>query len=382
MRQAFIYLFVFLFVNQACAQDTLYARQVIKYLTSESCLGRGYVKKGLQTAEAYICHELKQNKLQPLFGKSFTQSFFHPVNTFPKACELSVNGKKLVPGLDFIVDPSSCSMTGTFKLQSIDSTHFIQVEGSKNISLSFKDKLTYSVGRKESNFCGFELDRARFKEMPKDLVVNVQNKFIPHFKSKNIGAFIAGTGSSDSCIVFSAHYDHLGAMGKRTFFPGANDNASGVSFVLNLMNYYVTHPPKYKTVFLLFAGEEAGLLGSQFFVESKALDLKKIKFLINLDLLGTGSDGIMVVNGALYEKEFKRLHGINATQNLLKEIKKRGKAANSDHYWFSEAGVPCFFIYTMGGIKAYHDVFDIAKTLPLTKYVDVFKLLVDFTAGF
>ena len=364
------------------AQDSVYARQVIKYLTSETCLGRGYVNNGLHTAEVYITNELKQNKLQALFGKSYTQSFFHPVNTFPKACELSVNGKKLVPGIDFILDPSSCSIKGAFKLQSIDSTHFIQVEGSKNISLSFKDKLTYSVGRKESNFCGFELDRARFKEVPKDIVVKVQNKFIPLFESKNIGAFIAGTSSSDSCIIFTAHYDHLGAMGKQTFFPGANDNASGVSFVLNLIKYYVAHPPKYKTIFLFFAGEEAGILGSQFFVESKAIDLKKIKFLINLDLLGTGSDGIMVVNGSLYEKEFKRLQNINASQNLLKEIKKRGKAANSDHYWFSEAGVPCFFIYTIGGIKAYHDVFDVEKTLPLTEYMDVFKLLVDFTAGF
>lgn len=151
--------------------------------------------------------------------------------------------------------------------------------------------------------------------------------------------------------------------------------------LLNLIKYYTVNPPKYKTVFLFFAGEEAGLIGSKFFVESKVLNLKKIKFLINLDLLGTGNDGIMVVNAFVYQKQFNILNDINFKNGLLiKDIKKRGKAANSDHYWFTEAGVPSFFIYTLGGIAAYHDVFDVAATLPLTDYVDVFNLLVTFTS--
>jgi Zn-dependent M28 family amino/carboxypeptidase len=179
-------------------------------------------------------------------------------------------------------------------------------------------------------------------------------------------------------IVFTAHYDHLGGIGPKVFFPGANDNASGVSMVLNLLKYYSTHRPRYKTVFVFFAGEEAGLLGSSFFVQSNYLPLKNIKFLINLDLLGTGDEGIMVVNGAIHERQFNLLRQINDENGLLPEIKKRGKAANSDHYWFSEKGVPAFFIYTMGGIKAYHDVHDVEKTLPLTKYKATFELLIRF----
>jgi hypothetical protein len=109
--------------------------------------------------------------------------------------------------------------------------------------------------------------------------------------------------------------------------------------------------------------------------------LPKIKFLINLDLLGTGDDGIMVVNATEFRPQFEKLKKINDEKLYVKEIKQRGKAKNSDHYWFSENGVPAFFIYTLGGIKAYHDVFDIEKTLPLTDYNDVFKLLVEFTAN-
>ncbi|PHQ56101.1 MAG: hypothetical protein COA30_05165, partial [Sulfurimonas sp.] len=50
-------------------------------------------------------------------------------------------------------------------------------------------------------------------------------------------------------------------------------------------------------------------------------------------------------------------------------------AANSDHYWFSQRQIPAVFIYTMGGITAYHDVFDKAETLPLTEFNDYSELL-------
>jgi len=63
------------------------------------------------------------------------------------------------------------------------------------------------------------------------------------------------------------------------------------------------------------------------------------------------------------------------------KVNPRGKAANSDHYYFTEKGVPAFFIYTLGGIKAYHDVFDISKTLPLTEYKDLFKLILKFNSS-
>ena len=59
-------------------------------------------------------------------------------------------------------------------------------------------------------------------------------------------------------------------------------------------------------------------------------------------------------------------------------MKARGKAANSDHYWFSEKGIPSFFVYTMGGIKAYHDIYDVSETLPLTEFEDCFRLFRDF----
>jgi aminopeptidase YwaD len=360
------------------SQDTVYARKAIHFLTSKKCFGRGYIHNGLQNAEKFLVTEFKKSTLIPLFDGNYTQSFYHNVNTFPKKCEVKINGKKLRPGIDFIPDPACAPIKGKFTLQKADSVTFFNTEGSTKVGVILKKKLTFSVSKTASAFCSIEMDQNKFKEEIKDIELNIESKLVNDFESKNIGGFIHGSSQSDTMVIFTAHYDHLGGIDDATFFPGANDNASGVSVILNLVKYYKANPSKYKTVFIFFAGEEAGLLGSKYFVDNKTVDLKKIKFLINLDLLGTGDDGIMVVNGAVLEKEFAMLTKINSEKNLVKEIRKRGKAANSDHYWFTEAGVPCFFIYTLGGTTSYHDVYDTENQLPLTDYVDVFKLITTF----
>lgn len=78
--------------------------------------------------------------------------------------------------------------------------------------------------------------------------------------------YIQGTRKPDSMIVLTAHYDHLGGLGNATYFPGANDNASGISMLLSLARYYsnIDHRPEYTMVFIAFGGEEVGLIGSQF----------------------------------------------------------------------------------------------------------------------
>ena len=129
---------------------------------------------------------------------------------------------------------------------------------------------------------------------------------------------------------------------------------------------------------MLFGAEEVGILGSKHFIEHPLFPLENINFVLNMDIMGTGDEGATIVNGAILPEQFELLQKINETEGYLPQIKKRSKAANSDHYWFTEKGIPAFFIYTLGGIKAYHDVDDRAETLPLTKFEDCFRLLRDF----
>lgn len=379
MRVTLLIICFLFFGNFSFAQDTTYARAVIKTLTSKKHFGRGYLNNGLDVAANYIAKELKSSKALPYFSTGYFQWFEFNVNTFPDKVIVKLNNKLLKPGIDYLISPESTTLKGKFSLQKKDSTTYIANNCLIPLTIKVKQKLTYSVATNSTPACSIELLNSKASSALNNVEVNIESKVLTKYINTNVCAYIPGKINNDTIIVFSAHYDHLGGMGKSTFFPGANDNASGVSVLLNLVKYYTKNPPKYKTLFIFFAGEEAGLLGSKYFVESKVVDLKKIKFLVNFDLLGTGDDGIMVVNGYTFEKQFSLLESINKEKNLVKEIKRRGKASNSDHYWFSEAGVPCFFIYTLGGIKAYHDIYDIAKTLPLTDYVDVFKLVTEFT---
>ena len=380
MKQiTFILLIILFFFLNSYSQDTIYARGIIKKLCSKELLGRGYVNNGVNKAAAFISKELKTIGVLK-FGKTYSQKYEFPVNTFPGTMSVEVDGKLIVGGKHYLIEPSAKTLKMRFQLLKKDSATYEAITDKQpyNLTVKLKKKLTYSVATELSNNTVLELLKDSFPNDIKTIDVIFENKFIPHFKSQNLVGYIKGTQQPDSFIVYTAHYDHLGAMGKAAYFPGANDNASGVSVLLNLSKYYKKNPSKYSIAFIFFSGEEAGLLGSKYYSEHPIFPLSKIKFLTNLDLLGTGDNGIMVVNATVFKEQFENLNQINSDKNYVKQIKQRGKAANSDHYWFTEKGVPSFFIYTMGGIQAYHDIYDIEKTLPLTKYIEVCKLLIDF----
>ena len=372
-----------LFVVFCEAQDTTYARQIIKKLTSRELLGRGYVNNGVNKAADFIAKEIKQIGLQK-FGKSYSQPYSFAVNTFPSTITVSVDSKPLTAGKHYLIEPTATTTKAGYQLFKTDSVTYQAIDGRQTAPLKviLKKKLTYTVATHTQSITTIELLKDSFPKELSAIEVQFENKFFPKFKCQNIVGYIKGTQLPDSFLVFTAHYDHLGAMGKEAYFPGANDNASGVSVLLNLAKYFKSHPVKYSVAFIFFSGEEAGLLGSKYYSEHPLFPLQKIKFLTNLDLLGTGDDGAMVVNASVFTSVFEKLNSINNEQHYLKQLKKRGKAANSDHYWFTEKGVPSFFIYTMGGIQAYHDIYDIEKTLPLTDYVDACKLFIEFYKQF
>jgi len=360
----------------APAQDIAFARKMVDTLTSSYFWGRGYTKNGVNNAAAFLTAQFQSYGLTPMDGKNFLQEFSYPINTFPGKMDVAINGVDLVPGRDFIISPDSRGVKGEGTLTKKDSAHFIDIKN--RVIVVLEDKLTFSAEQKVLDYTIIEVDKKLQKTLPKTIKVNIENELIPDFKTGNICGVVKGTSQPDSLIVFTAHYDHLGGMGSATYFPGANDNASGVTQVLTMAKYYAEHPQPYTMAFILFSGEEAGLLGSRYFTENPLIPLKNIRFLVNLDLEGTGVDGITVINATVYPAEFAMLKQVNEKGKYLSKVNSRGKAANSDHYFFTEKGVPAFYMYTLGGIKAYHDIYDISATLPLTEYEDLFNLLIGF----
>lgn len=402
-------------------QDIKYAREVISALCAPEMKGRGYVEAGDKKAAAYIAGEFEKAGLKK-FSKTYFQNFTTPVNSFPGKMSLSINGKKLKPGEDFLIDPGSPGITGKFTVETLTSDDLLNNEiwvnkikqaASKfivvaafdkakyntdqikqiNEVISFlkynrdnptigtlvvsNDKLTWSGSTEVFSRPSFTIKSKVVSEPVTTIEVSADNKFMKSHETRNVVGYIEGS-EKDSLLVFTAHYDHLGMMGKGTMFPGANDNASGVAVLLNLAKQFSSVKPRYTMVFIAFAAEEIGLVGSTYFTEHPLFPLKEIKFLINFDLAGTGDDGIQIVNGRIYQKEFDEIARLNEEGKWLKQIKNRGEACNSDHCMFYKKGVPCFFIYTLGGIQAYHDIDDKAETLPLTEYEDYFNLLLKF----
>lgn len=412
----FIFLVVLLFAASLTAQNIKYARNTINTLCSDGYQGRGYVKNGDGKAAEFIYKELKKLKG---FEVQY-QPFAFTVNSFPSKMEVTVDGKKLKAGTDYMVTPECPTIKGSYKvivaahtifetetaykafIQSLSTdaasylvvidtlpanlsaeasgrlkllkTNTVKVAGFINLT---NKKLMWSVGTEQAATAELMVADKAFDRQAKKIKLNITAELKPH-STNNVLGFIKGTENPDSIIVLSAHYDHLGRMGKKTIFPGANDNASGVAIMLDLANYYSQHPPKCSMLFIGFAAEEAGLIGSYYYVNYPVYPLERMKFLINLDLIGTGEKGIMAVNGLEFTPEYNALTAINTEKGYLSSVQARGKAANSDHYWFTEKGVRAFFFYLMGDFPYYHDPEDRAEILPLTEYEDTFRLIRDF----
>lgn len=365
-----------LLCQQSFGQDLPKAKKTIEHLSSKALWGRGYTNQGMNKAADFIAQEFLSYGLKPMNNGDYRQYLSLPINTFPGKLSASINGQTLVPGKDFIVMPESTSKISSGKLQQTDSITFI--DKAQQVVVLLKDKLTWSVATEQADYAGILIDKKSLTGIPETYNIDIQSVFEPSFRVANLCAMIPGTRCPDSLILITAHYDHLGGMGAETYFPGANDNASGVAFLLNLAAYYASQPQPYSIGFICFAAEEAGLIGSKYYTENPIFPLANIRFLLNVDMVGTGESGITVVNATQHPKEFAALQKINDAQKYLIKINSRGKAANSDHHFFSEKNVPAFFIYTQGGISAYHDILDKSNTLPLTEFSDLFKLFVAF----
>lgn len=414
MKYTISFLLIIFISTNLFGQDSIYTHKIIEALCSNKMSGRAYVKRGDQVAANYIAKEFNAIGLSK-FGKDYFQEFTFSVNTFPSQMEVKYNGRVLIPGIEYLVDPASPSIDFHGKVQyvgikSLDSNTHYDHWGSKihsavidtftskyfsDAAINLKqytsdqrnlllvklsnEKLTWSCSQKQSKVPVITLKSEVFnRNETANFEIKIKNKFIPKYVSRNVIGFIEGTKFKDSFIYVTAHYDHLGMMGSNTMFPGANDNASGIAMMLNLAKYFKINKPKYSIVFIAFSGEEAGLIGSHHYVENPLTPLSDIKFLVNLDLMGNGAEGVMVVNGTINPSEFQLLKTINDKEKYLPAVKIRGKAANSDHYWFAQSGVPAFFFYLMGPYPFYHDVNDQATALPLTNFEQAFMLFQAF----
>ncbi len=417
-KNFFFLIFVFFFNFLSFSQDKKYAKEIIKKLSSEEFLGRGYSHNADKIASNFIKEELEKIPLQK-FDTSFFQNFDISINNFSGKMTVEIDDKKLIPAVDYLIDGISKSCKGEFEIvllnklilqnqklfdefkkkKFLEKVILIDTVGVSNketlqiletliyfntfktaayIEVYDKD-LIFSPSMKEGNSTIIKVKRENISLHSKKIFIDVENQFLQKYETRNIAAFVQG--KTDKFLVFSAHYDHIGEMGENVYFPGANDNASGVAMILDLAKYFANlkEKPNYSIAFLFFSAEEIGLIGSKYFCENPLFEMRNIECLINLDMVGSGEKGITIVNGKVFDEEFNKFTEINGNKNYLKKIKARDKAANSDHYFFYKNNVKSFFIYTLGNYKEYHNIYDKSEELPLNEYENLFKLLIDYS---
>ncbi|MCX7953827.1 MAG: M20/M25/M40 family metallo-hydrolase [Bacteroidales bacterium] len=176
-------------------------------------------------------------------------------------------------------------------------------------------------------------------------------------------------------IIVGAHYDHLGTGGHNTIsrmpdttaiHNGADDNASGVASLLELVRLLKNKKTKKSIMFVAFSAEEMGLIGSSFFVENSPIPIINVKAMLNLDMVGRGSDSIPtltisgVATSAVFEKIIDSLYSIN--KYSFKLNKNPDGDGPSDHASFYYKNIPVLFFNT--GIHIdYHTPFDDADKI-------------------
>ncbi|MDD3859190.1 MAG: M28 family peptidase [Bacteroidales bacterium] len=412
-----LFVFLLFFCFDSNAQNIEKTKERIQILASQEFGGRGYVNFGGDLAAVYIAEQMEKAGLKQ-FGESYFQEFRYNINTFPGKISVKLNNKTLIPGTDFLIGPASPTVKNKYPIFLPDSlllndtikflaelvknnykekAFVIDYAQTQNIDIKkfyinimrynswfgcivelIPEELMWSVSTKVQTYPVVKIKRESFDKKTQMIKLNSKSEYVKDFEARNVIGYVEG--EKDEFIVFTAHYDHLGWMGKDVFIPGAQDNASGTALVLDLADYYSKNKPEYSIAFMLFFGEEAGLFGSTYYVMNPLFDLKKIKAVFNLDMVGTGDDGITVVNGA--EEEYKDIWNlidkINKENEFFTEIKARKESANSDHYPFHAKGVRAVFIYTMGGKTYYHNPKDKPETLTFTGYNQLFGLLTKF----
>ncbi len=199
-------------------------------------------------------------------------------------------------------------------------------------------------------------------------------------------------GQTDEYVIIGAHYDHLG-LGEQfsmapslagTIHPGADDNASGTAGVLELAHYfsalYAGVKPKRGILFLSFAGEELGLLGSGYYANHPELPLAKAVAMINLDMIGRPREGRIFVGGAGTGSTLRAsLDQLTPKYKLNIDYSDNSGYGSSDHTSFTAKQVPVLFFFS-GLHGDYHKPSDTWDKIDAPTAVQVLQLVADIAA--
>jgi aminopeptidase YwaD len=193
---------------------------------------------------------------------------------------------------------------------------------------------------------------------------STMNLFVKRYDTKTVTANMIGLkkGTNDDFIIIGAHHDHLGKGKEKEhnlFYPGANDNASGIATLLYLAEKFKNIPFNCSILFIAFGAEEEGLLGSQYFVKNLPIKKEHIRAMINLDVMG------QLKNDTLYYAKYNNRFDMLKSPQIVHDtniILYEKDAGLSDAASFLGIGIPTLYFST-GDYKQLHSVEDTEKRI-------------------
>ena len=399
---------------QAGAQDMTHFKRIVKQLSSAKYQGRGYARNGANKAGKFLQKEFEKAGVDEVT----IQPFKLDINTFCGRMKMWADGRQLRAGVDFSMREYSPGVHGTFPVYHVDTLNFdaermyadlLKPEYANALVccdfwFSYRHRKDFSRLQKagECNNAGllqtwaspikfFKAYGEKVVDKPiiwvtpeaiegvKNVRMDVDNKFLKDYECFNVIAKVEGQ-QHDSCYVFTAHYDHLGNLGKKIFYAGANDNASGTAAIVTLAAYYAKNRPQYDMYFIAFSGEDANLRGSTWYAEHPKVPLQQIKYLFNIDMIGDNNPVQYCEVSDEGMRGFSLFEQINNREHHFKALHRGDLAANSDHYPFATRHVPCIFLENENGdaFQYYHTIYDTYQTVRFDSYEHVFRLVRDF----
>jgi hypothetical protein len=203
----------------------------------------------------------------------------------------------------------------------------------------------------------------------------------------NVAGYLPGL--TDEYVIVGAHYDHLGlgeqfsmapAQAGNTIHPGADDNASGTAGVIELARWLAAEPRQKRGVlFLCFAGEELGLLGSSYYVNHPTFPMHKAVAMVNMDMIGRIRDKKVFIGGVGSGTNLKSLlDEVTAKYGLNIDFSDTTGYGSSDHTSFTAKQIPVLFFFS--GLHAdYHKPSDTWDKIDAPSAVRLLDLVADVT---
>jgi len=215
-------------------------------------------------------------------------------------------------------------------------------------------------------------DLAAAKKIGKGKITFHSEQITEKVTSENVLGYMEGTDKKDELVVITAHYDHIGRQGDQ-INNGADDDGSGTSSVMQIAEAFAQakrdgHGPRRSILFMTVAGEEKGLLGSQYYTSHPVFPLESTVVDLNIDMIGrvdpnhkdnpnyvylVGSDRLSSELHQISEKVNTTYDSLDLDYTYNDEANPERIYYRSDHWNFAKNNVPIIF-YFNGTHEDYH----------------------------